>query len=169
MIKDLFLKSILTKDDKGRNILYIESKNLAYLLQEKDLKKYNLYKNRYILVLVAIALISSFNVSILYCIIAGILSILLLEYNYRNKFLNSLSKVTKFKYNNKNESFEKNEKDNNKNLILAILYFIFGILFFINGIINNPSSVSNIFNLIILIACTIISIVKIKEFIMNKK
>lgn len=169
MIDSLIFKTILTKDEKGRSILYFKSKDLAYLLQQKDLKKYNLYKNRYILVLGAIALLTSFNINILYSILAGILSILLLEYNYRNRFLKSLSKVTKFKYTDEKNKTIISKKDNDKNLILSILYLLFGILFLTNSIINKSDIYLMLFSIIVLISCIIISAIKLKDFLNNKK
>lgn len=141
------------QDEKGRNILYNKNTGVGYLIQEKDERAYNLYKNRYLYVLIGIILAVNFLADLWICIGVGVLFALFLEYRYRAKFIPSLVQITNFKpYENLSfvDQMVKNG-DKNKILLSGILYIVFAILLVLNGIQMKLSSLLMIAN--IALAC----------------
>ena len=129
-------------DDKGRTVLYVKSSKTGYVIQEKDKKNYNLYSNRYVLSFSGGVLASTFNIPILYCLAIILATVAFLEYRYRYHFLSSLVQLTNFTPKNNLSTLDSmvaaNEKK--KNLLLGILYFVFGVLIILNGLQMKVSS-----------------------------
>ncbi len=124
------------QDDKNRNVLYIKQHNCGYLIQEKDEKKFQLYKNRYLYVLVGFILTANFLIDIRIGIVLGLLAIGILEFQYRRKFLPSLAQITNFKPYKKVSFIGKIQQSYSKDkiLLLAFLYVALGVLLILNAI-----------------------------------
>ncbi len=154
------------KDDKGRDILYIKSKNTGYVIQEKDQKGYNLYSNRYVISVIAGVLAANFNIPVLYCIAISVALIAFLEYRYRTHFLPSLIQLTNFKPTKNISTLDALilEKDKKRNLTLAILYVALGVLIVINGIQMKVSPIIMIGNIIVCIAALYMGIMNFIAF-----
>ncbi|MEG0077873.1 hypothetical protein [Anaerorhabdus sp.] len=137
------------QDEKGRNILYNKNTGVGYLIQAKDEKSYNLYKNRYLYVIIAVILAVNFLASLEICVVIGILFALFLEYRYRTKFIPSLVQITNFKPYENLTFIDQMVKNGNANKILlsGILYIAFAILLVLNGIqmeLSNLLMIANI-------------------------
>ncbi|MEG0176813.1 hypothetical protein [Anaerorhabdus sp.] len=139
------------QDEKGRNILYNKNSGVGYLIQEKDEKNYNMYKNRYIFVIVGVILATNFLANVWICLAFGLIALAILEYRYRKVFIPTLVQITNFKpYENLTyiDQIVKNAEPN-KILLSGILYVAFAILLVINGIEMKLSTALMIGNIVI--------------------
>lgn len=137
------------QDEKGRNILYNKNTGVGYLIQDKDEKSFNTYKNRFLFVIIGVILAMNFLAEPIVCIGAGIILAAFLEFRYRKKFLPSLVQITNFKPY-KNVTFIDqivNSGQTNKVLLSAVLYVVFAILLVLNGIEMKLNNVMMIMNL----------------------
>lgn len=158
------------KDDKGRYVLYIKSQNIGYVIQEKNQSMYTLYANRYAISILAGIFAANFNVPLLYCLLITIGLAAFLEYQYRNSFLPSLVHIANFKPTTNVTLLEAMVQENNKtrNLMLTILYPLFGVLMIVNGIQMQASPILIVGNIVVLLFALYMGIINFIVFIRIK-
>lgn len=158
------------KDEKGRNILFIKSKNIGYIINDKDQKQYMIYANRYPIALIAGIFAANFNIPILFCVLIAVGILGFLEYHYRFVFLTSLSQIKNFKPVTNVSIIDGLVQENNKgkNLILTILYISFGILMVINGIQQEVSPLIMVGNIIVCLVASFMGVLNLIAFIKIK-
>ncbi|MFV0479918.1 MAG: hypothetical protein ACK5LZ_05045 [Anaerorhabdus sp.] len=161
----------LYQDDRGRNILYIKRKELGYLIQEKDESKYFFYKNRFMYVFVAIILGLNFSIPPLVCVGVGIVALGLMEYQYRFKFLPTLTQITNFKPDKKRTFISSIQESHDKGriLLLAVLYILLAILLFLNARELNLSTPIFIANCILSLGSATLGTIHLIAFATLKK
>jgi len=154
------------KDDKGRDVLYIKSKKIGYVIQEKDQKGYTLYSNRYLIAIIAGILAANFDIPIIYCIIATIAIAVFLEIRFRTSFLPTLVQLTNFIPTENISTLDAliQEKDKTRTLTLAILYILFAVLIVLNGIQLKVSPLIMAGNIIIAISALYMGIMNFIAF-----
>ncbi|NLC96130.1 MAG: hypothetical protein GX675_00955 [Erysipelotrichaceae bacterium] len=154
------------KDNKNRDVLYVKSKKNGYIIQEKDQSSYTLYSNRFYISIIAGILAANFNIPLIYCIIASIILAVFLQYRYQTHFLPSLVVISNFKPANKVSTLDAMvaEKDKKRNLTLALLYVLFGVLIVINGIQMKVSYLILFGNILICIAAIYMGIMNFIAF-----
>lgn len=159
------------QDEKGRNILYNKNSGIGYLIQEKDERSYNMYKNRYVYVIIGVILAINFLADTWVCIGVGLLFAGFLEYRYRRNFLPSLVQITNFKPYKNVSLIDQivNSGQANKVLISSILYVLFAVLLVLNGIQMKLNNLMMIANLALAFAAIIFSGVHIVAYTRMKK
>lgn len=159
------------QDEKGRNILYNKNTGIGYLIQDKDERQYNLYKNRYIYIVIGVILAMNFLATPIVCIVIGLIAAAVFEYRYRKTYLPSLVQITNFKPYNNVTYLEQliNSGQKNKVLLFGVLYSVFAILLIINGIEMQLNNVMLILNIALSCAALIFSGYHILAYIKMRK
>ncbi|MGI6608665.1 MAG: hypothetical protein ACOX1F_06830 [Erysipelotrichaceae bacterium] len=158
------------KDEKGRDVLYIKSHNIGYIIQEKNQQQYTLFSNRYIISGLAGILAANFNVPVIYSLFIAAGTLAFLEYRYRTNFLPSLSHIKNFRPTNNVSALDAMiaEKNKMRNLILSALYILFGVLIVLNGIQMEASPVIMAGNVLVAVAALYMGIMNFIAFIKIK-
>ena len=121
-------------DERNRDIYYdIFTKN-GYIIDEKRAKKFNMFKNRFILVFMGAVLAVNFVLDIKLTIIFSLLVIAALEYSFRFKFLPHCTMIPKFKKGNR--AVFDNHEDKPKEILRIVLYIAFAVLIVMNAYIS---------------------------------
>lgn len=125
------------QDSRGRNVYYNRLTGDGYVISPANVSKYNFYAKRFILPLIAFALLSTMNVGgyelgiFRSALICGGLA-LAMEYYFRFRFLKSLTTIPNFKPEKKQTHFQKIiEAHPEKPLLIvkSLLYLALGIVF----------------------------------------
>jgi len=121
-------------DERNRDIYYdIFTKN-GYIIDEKRAKKFNMFKNRFILVFMGAVLAVNFVFDLTMTIIISILALAALEYSFRFKFLTHCTMIPNFK-KGKRAVFDEHE-DKPKEILRIILYLLFAVLIVANAYVS---------------------------------
>lgn len=121
-------------DERNRDIYYdIFTKN-GYVIDEKRAKRFNMFKNRFILVFMGAVLAVNFVLDLNVTIILSVLALAALEYSFRFKFLAHCTMIPKFK-KGKRAVFDEHE-DKPKEILRIVLYLLFAGLIVANAYIS---------------------------------
>lgn len=123
-------------DHHGQTVYYDYLSKTGYIIDEKDQNKFYLYKNRYILVIIAMILGSSYFPNVVYTIMTGVAICIVAELLFRFSFLRNMRVAKKFNRDSKKTMLEATiaSKEPKKALMRAILYCAFAILIVVNAI-----------------------------------
>ncbi len=129
------------QDKKGRNVYINRYHKNAYIIQDKDERKFNLYANRFIMPFLVIAAFMTFDLPIYYGIFGGVFAWAILMYMFHKKFLPSLSQIEKVELKEKYSYTKKLASTNepNKLLIKFIVFALIGVLLPLNAYVSQMS------------------------------
>lgn len=118
-------------DEKNQDVYYDVFTKTGYIIKEDKAKKFDMYKNRYILVFMGAILSVNFLFDLTWTIIASLILLIALEYSFRFKFLKSCPMIMNFK-KGKKAQFETHE-NKGKEIVRIILYLLFAGLIIANA------------------------------------
>lgn len=151
-------------DNHGQTVFYDYLTKTGYIIDEKDKNKFYLYKNRFILVIIAMILGSSYFPNVVYVILTGAAICIIAELLFRVSFLRSLRVAKKFNRDSSKTMLEATiaSKEPKKALMRAILYCAFAILIVVNAIMieaDLPIMIVSVLLSVISAYCAIINII----------
>ena len=118
-------------DDRGQDIYYDVFTKNGYLINEKRAKRFNMYKNRFILVFMGAVLAVNFVFSMEVTIVLALVLLAVLEYFFRFRFLRNCTTFPDFK-KGKRAVFDDHE-DKRKEVLRVVLYLLFAVLVVLNA------------------------------------
>lgn len=123
-------------DQHGQTVYYDPFTKKGYIIDKKIENKFFIYKNRFVLILMAIILFSEYFPSWKHATITGVAIYLLAEILFRFKFLRSLRQTTKFSRETRQTMLKSiiASKDQKRTVLRIILYLAFSILIVLNAI-----------------------------------
>lgn len=159
------------QDNNGRNVIYNKRNHTGYLIQQKDEQKFLFYKNRALYVFIGVILAINFSINPLICFGIGVLTLAFLEYQYRFKFLSTLSQLSNFKPYKKTSFVENISKNYTSGRIITftLLYGVLGVLIILNAFEMKLQSLSLFLNLLLAAGAFVLSACHILGFIKQKK
>lgn len=125
-------------DDQDRYVYYDPFTKRGYLLLDKNIKQFYFYQNRYLYVIIALILFTGFIANVYASLGFGIMAVIVLEYLFRVRYLNSLTILGNFKPVNKASTLRRslNPETRGKMLIKSFLYTALSVLLVINAYIE---------------------------------
>lgn len=158
-------------DERGRDVYYDRFTKNGYLIQEKNLKSYFMYQNRFILVIIGIILGYNFLASLETCIIIGVIVAIIIEIMFRRKYLPSLITIQGFKPEKKLPVYKQiaDGEARGKVILKTFLYLAMSILLVLNAYIEKLEfpmfALSVVVAIISLYACAVnaIALTKMKK------
>lgn len=170
-MKQVIRGSNIYKDERGRTFIYDKRKNIGYLIQEKNYKEYQLYSNRYILLVILFVLFSNFITRWEYVLILIIIIGIGFEYSYRKKFLPSLTSFARLKQIKRVTPIESLIEKGNKPtcLLLGLAYLTVSILMMINIFITKTDLINIVGNIIISLGAFYFALIHLIAFLKMHK
>ena len=93
---DDFSNLSIYKNKKGQNVYFDRNSKIVYTIQRSDIKKINLFKNRFVFsIAFAVLLYGLLNMNVYVSIVAGIIALIATEYYFRMVFFPSLTQTNK--------------------------------------------------------------------------
>ena len=84
------------KNKNGQNVYFDRNSKIAYTIQQSDIKKINLFKNRFVFsIAFAVLLYGLVNMNVYVSIAAGVIVLVVAEYYFRMIFFPSLAQTKK--------------------------------------------------------------------------
>lgn len=129
-------------DRRGQTVYYDMFSKKGYIIDSNAENKFYIYRNRYILIALAVMLVGEYFPSWNQAIIAGLAVCVLAEIMYRIKFLPSLRQTTKFDRGAKRTLLKAiiEANDFKKTVLRAVLYIAFAVLIVINALMMNAET-----------------------------
>ena len=157
-------------DDLGRNVYFDKLSKEAYLIQDKDIKSFSFYSNRFILVVGSIIVFSAFLESIVVCISIATFLLIVLEIIFRKKYLPSLIKLDNFKTIKKMSYVDQEVQTNsrNKTLTKVGLFILLTVLLGLNAYEKEFSGVELIVNYAFMIFAVFLAGLNVKALFVKK-
>lgn len=155
------------QDDKGRDVYYDIFSKKGYLLQPSTLKKYFLFKNRYIIAAALGILLLGFIQPPYLPILIGVATAIALEIYFRISFLPSLSTVKGFKPSER-QSYLNRIIDNTpkgKIIMKVVLYLALSILLVVNALQAGYTGINLYFSLGLAAAGLVMSVIQVMALV----
>lgn len=118
------------QDERGRNIYFDRISKMGYVIQDKDVKMYTVYSNRYIIPITAAILLGYFVVEPIWAALFAVVLIIVMEVMFRKRFLPSLTRMEKFKPTKRASMLQRvmDTNDKKKVLVQTLLYLSLAVL-----------------------------------------
>ena len=121
------------EDDKGRKIYYQPRKMKGYVIQDENVKSYQIYANRFMIPvlagLIAYIALGDSGLPIYVCVLLGIFVFVILQYRFHKVFLPALIQLQRYIPNSKpSMTASMAEQEGWRLLSKAVLYPVFGAL-----------------------------------------
>lgn len=122
-------------DRYGQTVYYDPLTKKGYLIDKKVEGKFYIYKNRYVLILIAIMLFSEYFPGWVQAVMTGVGICLVVEILFRFRFLPSLRQTTKFDRKNRQTMLKSiiDSKEPRKAILRVVLYLAFAVLIIVNA------------------------------------
>lgn len=123
------------QDERGRNIYFDRISKMGYVIQDKDVKMYTVYSNRYIIPITAAILLGYFVIKPIWAALFAVVLMIVMEVMFRKKFLPSLTRMEKFKPQKRASVLQRiiDTNDKKKVFIQIMLYFSLAVLLIWNA------------------------------------
>lgn len=130
------------KDNQNRTIYINRFYDHAFIINKKDEATFNKLCNRFIIPVLVVIAFSIFKISLIYSIIAGIFSFLILMYSFHMKFLKSIPHIEISKIETKLTTISSISDNNSKNKLLlkSILFTFIAILLPLNAVVSKMNN-----------------------------
>lgn len=149
-------------DRRGQTVYYDTFSKKGYIIDPEVESKFYVYRNRYMLIALAVMLVGDYFPSWSQAIIAGLGVCIIVELMYRFKFLRGLRQTTKFDRGNKRTLLKAiiEANDFKKTVLRAVLYVAFAVLIVVNALMMNAETP-------IIVICVALSIFAAYNAIVN--